>query len=58
MPNLSPPSSPSWPGDPKAGRLKHREDLVDGRGAACAQTLDRRCAGEKLGQLLRRVAAD
>ena len=42
----------------KDGRLKSKEDIVDGGVAAFPQTLNKLFAGENFGKLVRRVAAD
>jgi NADPH-dependent curcumin reductase CurA len=42
----------------KAGRLKSKEDIVEGGVAAFAQTLNKLFAGENFGKLVLRVAAD
>ena len=40
------------------GRLKSREDIVDGGVAAFPRTLDKLFAGENFGKLVLRVAAE
>ena len=57
-PSASPQAIAELAGYVKDGRLKSKEDIVDGGVAAFPQTLNKLFAGENFGKLVLRVASD